>query len=142
MAQKTLEKDNHFNRKVYWMIFALVFVLYGNSIRNNYALDDNYVTVTTPEKPNNPRIEKGIRGISKLFTTHYVESGSQSFEYRPLVLVTFAIEYQLFGSNPHVSHFISILLYAITCVLLFKLLCRLFKNYNPVFPLLVVFLFN
>lgn len=141
MAQKATEKNNHFNRKIYWLIFVLVFVLYGNSIRNNYALDDNYVTVTTPEKPNNPRIEKGIKGIPKLFTTHYVESGSQSFEYRPLVLVTFAIEYQLFGSNPHISHFISILLYAITCALLYKLLCRLFKNHNPIFPLLVVFLF-
>src|SRR5580700_11178998 len=114
MAQKALDKDNHFNRKVYLLIFGLVFLLYGNSIRNNYALDDNYVTVTTPEKPNNPRIEKGISGIPKLFTTHYIESATQSFEYRPLVLVTFAIEYQFFGSNPHVSHFISVLLYAIT----------------------------
>ena len=141
MAQKTLEKDNHFNRKVYLLIFALVFVLYGNSIRNNYALDDNFVTVITPEKPNNPRIEKGIRGIPTLFTTHYIESASQSFEYRPLVLATFAIEYQFFGSNPHVSHLISILLYALTCMLLFKILSTLLKNYTIIFPLLIVFLF-
>jgi protein O-mannosyl-transferase len=141
MAQKTLEKDNHFNRKVYLLIFALVFVLYGNSIRNNYALDDNFVTVITPEKPNNPRIEKGIYGIPTLFTTHYIESSSQSFEYRPLVLVTFAIEYQFFGSNPHVSHLISILLYALTCMLLFTILSALLKKYNLIFPLLIVFLF-
>ncbi len=141
MAQKALEKDNHFNRKIYLLIFALVFLLYGNSIKNEYGLDDNYVTVTTPEKPNNPRIEKGIAGIPKLFTTHYIESASQSFEYRPLVLVTFAIEYQFFGSNPHVSHFISVLLYAITCMLLFTILSKLLKEYNLVFPLLIVFLF-
>ena len=142
MAQKILEKDNHFNRKVYLLIFAIVFVLYGNCIKNSYGLDDNLVTITTPEKPNNPRIEKGIRGIPKLFTTHYVESASQSFEYRPLVLVTFAIEYQFFGSNPHISHFISVLLYAITCMLLFTLLSRFLKNYNLIFPLFIVFLFT
>ena len=141
MAQDSLTKGNNFNRKVYWLIFALVFLLYGNSIKNKYALDDNYVTVTTPEKPNNPRIEKGIKGIPQLFTSHYVETASQSFEYRPLVLVTFAIEYQFFGSNPYVSHFISILLYAITCVLLYIILSRLLKNYHLIFPLLIVFLF-
>ncbi|MHB8401790.1 MAG: hypothetical protein ACYDCN_07220 [Bacteroidia bacterium] len=134
-------KSNHTNRKIYLLIFALVFILYGNSIKNEYSLDDNYVTVTTKDKPNNARIEKGIKGIPKLFTTHYVETAAQSFEYRPLVLVTFAIEYQFFGSNPHVSHFISVLLYAITCMLLFSILCRLLKSYNFIFPLLIVFLF-
>src|SRR6185437_879410 len=141
MAQNSLMKSNYFNQKVYWLIFALVFLLYGNSIKNKYALDDDYVTVTTPEKPSNPRIEKGIRGIPQLFTTHYVETASQSFEYRPIVLVTFAIEYQFFGSNPHVSHFISVLLYAITCVLLYIILIKLLKNYHLIFPLLIVFLF-
>lgn len=141
MVKNAIIKDNHFRRKVYILIFALVFVLYGNSIKNGYALDDSYVTVTTPEKPDNPRIEKGIAGIPKLFTTHYVETGSQSFEYRPLVLVTFAIEYQFFGSNPHVSHLVSILLYALTCILIFTILSTLLKKYNIIFPLLIVFLF-
>src|ERR1700751_2881411 len=103
--QNTLSQDNHFIRKIALFIFILVFVLYGNSIKNNFSVDDSYVTVTTPEKPNNPRIEKGIKGIPKLFTSHYAESGYQSFEYRPLTLVTFAIEYQFFGSNPHINHF-------------------------------------
>ena len=136
-----LDKNKKQFRNYFLAIIVFTFFLYGNSIKNGYSLDDNYVTVTTPEKPNNPRIEKGIKGIPKLFTSHYVESASQSFEYRPLVLVTFAIEYQFFGSNPHVSHFISVLIYALTCMLLFSILCKLLKNYNIVFPLLIIFLF-
>ncbi|MEO8759942.1 MAG: hypothetical protein ABI448_03555, partial [Bacteroidia bacterium] len=143
-AKKTdiiIENTNKFNRHILFIIFVFTMLLYSNSIKNNYALDDEYVTVTTPDHPNNPRIEKGIKGIPEIFKTHYVESSSQSFEYRPLVLVTFAIEYQFFGSNPHVSHFISVLLYAFTCMLLFTILAKLFKNYNIIFSLLVTFLF-
>lgn len=127
--------------KILFLIFVLTFLLYGNSIKNNYALDDNYVTVTTPERPNNPKIAKGIRGIPKIFTTHYIESEQQTFEYRPLVLATFAIEYQLFGSNPHISHFINVLLYAITNCILLLVLLKLLKGYNYIFPLLITFLF-
>lgn len=134
--------DNKKQRnKILLLIFVFTFLLYGNSIRNNYAIDDNYVTVTDPKKPNNPRIQKGIRGIPKLFASHYVESRQQSFEYRPLVLATFALEYQFFGSNPHMSHFFNVLLYAITICVLFLLLLKIFKHYNPLLPLLVTALF-
>lgn len=127
--------------KVLFLIFVLTFLLYGNSIRNKYALDDNFVTVTTPERPNNPKIEKGIRGIPKIFTTHYIESKQQTFEYRPLVLTTFAIEYQFFGSNPHISHFINVLLFAITNCILLLILLLLLKGYNYIVPLVITGLF-
>lgn len=123
------------------IITVFVFLIYGNSIRNKYALDDDFVTVTNPQHPDNLRVAKGIKGIPEIFSSHYVQSKEQSFEYRPLPLSTFAIEYQFFGSNPHISHFISVLIYAITCILLFTLLCKLFKNYNVIFPLLITFLF-
>jgi tetratricopeptide (TPR) repeat protein len=42
--------------------------------------------------------------------------------YRPLSIVTFAIEYQLLGLCPALSHFINVLLYALTGLLLFRVL--------------------
>ncbi|MBC7696054.1 MAG: glycosyltransferase family 39 protein [Burkholderiales bacterium] len=127
--------------RILFLIFASAFILYGNSIKNKYALDDGYVTVTNPEHPNNPKIEKGLKGIPEIFTSHYIESKQQSFEYRPLVLVTFAIEYQFFGSNPHVSHFLNVLIYAITCIILYLILCRLFDKFHLIFPLTTTLLF-
>ena len=126
---------------LFLVIFATAFLLYANSIGNEYAMDDNYVTVTTPEQPNNPRIEKGIKGLPEIFTTHYIETSQQSFEYRPIPLATFAIEYQFFGSNPHISHFVNIVLYALTCVLLLSVLLTLFKGHGIVFPLLTTIIF-
>ena len=107
------QKNKKQLRIYFWGILLFTFLLYGNSIKNGYAFDDNYVTVINPEKPDNPRIEKGIRGIPEIFASHYIQSKDQSFEYRPLVLTTFAIEYQFFGSNPYVSHFINVLLYVV-----------------------------
>ncbi len=137
----TLDKDKRQMRNYFLAILVFTFLLYGNSIKNDYSLDDNYVTVTNSKALGNGRVAKGIKGIPEIFSTHYVESKEQSFEYRPIPLSTFAIEYQFFGSNPHVSHFISVLIYALTCMLLFSILCRLLKNYNIVFPLLITFLF-
>src|ERR1700739_38211 len=140
-ATLTLDKNKRGFRNYFLVIFGFTFLLYANSINNGYSLDDNYVTVITPDHPNNSRIEKGIKGIPKIFSSHYIESASQSFEYRPIPLCTFAIEYQFFGSNPHVSHFINVLIYAITCVIIFIILTHLFKKYSVVFPLVITFLF-
>ena len=131
---------NKVNKWIYASIIIITFLLYGNSIKNDYALDDNFVTATSSHEPN-PRVQKGVNGIFEIFTSHYVESDQQSFEYRPLVLTSFALEYQFFGSNPHISHFINVLLYAVTCILLFMILFVLLSNYHILFPLLITFLF-
>lgn len=129
------------NQKLLFLLILLVFLLYGNSIKNNYALDDDYVTVTNPRNLQNHRIAKGIRGIKHIFTSHYIETKQQSFEYRPLTLTTFAVEYEFFGSNPHISHLINLLLYALTNCILFLILARLFKDHHIIVPLLITILF-
>ena len=126
--------------KIYILIVVVTFIIYGNSIKNNYALDDNYVTATSPQNPN-PRIQKGLKGIPEIFTSHYIESNQQSFEYRPVVLTTFAIEYQFFGSNPHISHFVNVSIYTITGIILFTILTMLFSGYHVLFSVLITLLF-
>jgi len=124
-------------RKIDWMIATIIglcFALYGNTIPNEYAMDDELVTST------NKRIENGIKAIPGIFTSLYSE-GKLKYEYRPIVKVTFAIENQFFGANPHVSHFINILIYTFTCLLLFKILQRLMQDYNKLFLFFIVVLF-
>lgn len=124
-------------RKIDWMvvtIIAMCFALYSNTIPNEYSMDDELVTST------NKRIENGIKAIPSIFTSLYSE-GKLKYEYRPIVKVTFAIENQFFGVNPHVSHFINILIYAFTCLLLFKILQKLMQDYNKLFLFFIVALF-
>lgn len=121
------------------IITGFVFLIYANSIKNKYSLDDDIVTSTFENQ--NKRIEKGITGIPKLFTSRYVQSQQQNFAYRPLVLTTFALEYQFFGTNPHIGHLINILLYALICLLLFSILSVLLASYNPLIPVLATLIF-
>lgn len=141
VAKKHASGQTRSLKKYFFAIFLLVFLVYGNSIKNGYSLDDNYVTVTETRSGGNPLVSKGFGGIGEIFTSHFVESKEQSFEYRPVPLTTFAIEYSFFGSNPHVSHFVSILIFAFTCCLLFLILRKLFASYSILFPLVITLLF-
>jgi len=129
------------------IIFVFGFILYGNSLFNDYALDDAIVITK------NEFTKKGISGIAEILST----DGFRGFfgkdkqlvaggRYRPLSLVTFAIEYQFFGLNPFISHLINIILYVLTSYLLFLILAHfspdsLSKNKLLNIPFVVALLF-
>lgn len=123
------------DRHRYKLIFVLVsFILYGATIRNDYGLDDEFVT-----GPGN-LTTKGLKAIPRIFRSFHVEDESHNkYEYRPLVKVSYAVEHQFFGVNVHVSHFINILLYAISLIVLLGLLKLLFINI-PEFTLFCIVL--
>jgi protein O-mannosyl-transferase len=122
------------NVKVLLFLLVLVFILYGNTIPNRYALDDDIVT-------NNPVIKKGLKAIPEIFTTRYVSTEEQNYDYRPVVKLSFAVEYAMFKDNPHVGHFINVLLYFLLCFLLFVILKLLLHKYHPWLPLMIIILF-
>ncbi|GAB1404362.1 hypothetical protein MASR1M74_15410 [Lentimicrobium sp.] len=128
------------NRWYYLAIFVFAFILYGNTIQNRYSLDDSYITA------GNPLVSQGFKALPVIFSSSYIvinaeEGGQHKFGYRPIAKATYAIEAQIFGDNPHVSHFINVLLYALTGLLIFKLLRRLLKNYNSAFIFVAVLIF-
>lgn len=97
------------------VILLLVFVTYGNSIKNDYNLDDGYV-VSLDE--GNPQTMKGISGIPELLTSNYSNGPGVTYGYRPMGKITLAIEYSLWENNPHYSHLVNVLLFALNVFLL------------------------
>src|ERR1039458_9564470 len=74
------------------IIFCFSFLLYFNTVFNDYNLDDELVT------RNHPLTSQGISAIPKIFTSNYYSDAmGYAYGYRPLVHVSFAIEHQLFG---------------------------------------------
>lgn len=138
-VQKNSQKP--INEKVFYLIIiVMAFILYGNTISNNFSLDDSYVTSS------NPVVQQGIKAIPTIFSSNYItmnaeEGGQHSYGYRPIAKATYAIEWSLFGGNPHVSHFINLLLYAFTGLILFNLLRKLLKDHNIWLPFLTVLFF-
>ncbi len=129
------KKRNHYFQLCILILFS--FILYVNTIKNEYSLDDELVVY------NNEKIEKGISGIYDIFSSFYYssETNGKSFGYRPIALTSFAIEYSIFGKNPHVNHFINVLLYSITALLLFLTLKRLLTDFNKFLPFVITLLF-
>lgn len=116
------------------LIAVFVFVIYGNTINHGYNFDDEYVIL-------NQQVQQGIKAIPDIFTSKYFTSEDQSYGYRPITKVTFAIEYSFFGLNPKISHIINLLLYALTGILLFYFFIKNFKAYPQWFWLLATILF-
>ncbi len=118
------------------IIAAFAFLLYVQTDSYTFTLDD-YSTIKE-----NTVTQKGFAGIMTHLKTSYRYGywASNDELYRPLSLVMFAIEWQLFPNNPQVGHFINVLLYAFTCFVLFNLLSRLFKK-NYLLSFLATLLF-
>ena len=121
------------------VLFLLASALYAVSISFDYTLDDVMMI------QDNQYTNKGFAGIKDILTTESFQGyfGQQmdllvGARYRPLSIVTFAIENEFVGKNPAVGHFFNILLYALTGLLLFRtisLMTPRLKNANWYFTL-------
>jgi protein O-mannosyl-transferase len=118
-----------------WIPFIFAFILYGNSITNEFALDD------LPQIVNHRYVQQGWEGIDDLISTNYWSASNQNLGYyRPLSHISFAVENALHGNNPLIMHFINVLLYALTGLVVFSFLSALFRR-MPWFVLAVTLLF-
>ncbi len=128
------------NKNLYLIAAAIAafgFLLYTNTLTHGYVLDDfsqikeNYVT------------KQGIDGIATQWQTHarYGYRPGAGELYRPFTMSMFSLEWEIMPDTPALSHFINILLYALTGGILFLTLARIWKKYNILFPLLSTLFF-
>ncbi len=92
------------------LLLALLGVgLYINTFGHQYALDDIAAI------SQNLFVKRGIAGIPDLLRTEFWHFSNISLGYyRPLSLITFALEQEYFKDNPNISHMINAGLYGLT----------------------------
>jgi tetratricopeptide (TPR) repeat protein len=111
------------------VIFVAAVALYTRAVPYEFVLDDQIVI------SDNNYTKKGIAGIADIFshdsfTGYFGEqkdlvAGSR---YRPLSLALFAVVHQFFGLDPKMYHAVNILLYALLCLLIFRVFFMLFPR--------------
>jgi protein O-mannosyl-transferase len=127
-------------RPVMWwppLVLALLgFLLYINTFGHQYALDDIAAI------GQNLFVKKGIAGIPDLLRTEFWHFSNISLGYyRPLSLITFALEQEYFKDSPHISHMINAGLYGLTGLVIGILLQKwLPKQTIPAFLIGLVFM--
>lgn len=109
-------------RTKYLLIFIVALAQYANTANHDYAWDDAIVLTQ------NSRVQKGLSNIPELFENIKTQKIENRYGYRPISLLSFATDVQLFGMNPAAAHKVNILLYALLCVLIFYFLQLVFPN--------------
>ena len=117
------------NKNAVLLIGFLGFLLYSNTLTHGFVLDDKIVITE------NQFTKQGVSGIRDIFT-HDSMTGFFGKDkklvaggrYRPLSMAIHAIEWELYGESPSVYHFINVVCYAFTGILLFFVLLQFFPN--------------
>ncbi|MBN2613216.1 MAG: tetratricopeptide repeat protein [Bacteroidales bacterium] len=129
------------------VIAVFAFIIYSNTLNHQYALDDSMVITE------NRFTKKGLGGLKDIFTTDSFEGFFkqkkelvQGGRYRPLSIATFAVEYHFFGLKPSLSHFINIIFYGLTGIMVWLVLKKLIlgigeNHYLKLFPFIAAMLF-
>jgi tetratricopeptide (TPR) repeat protein len=134
---KRIQEPKRINLILGLIIFIFTFAIYANSIRNNYAFDDDVICLK------NKYVQNGLGNLKEIFTKGftYAFDGNNTGSYRPITLLSTALEIHFYGNKPHRHHFINVLLFSLSCVVLYLLLRKLFNNYNYILPLIITLIY-
>lgn len=110
------------------ILFFLAVAIYANTLGFDYALDD------TMFLKDNKYVTQGVDGIDDILSSDamagFLDEPDKLLaggRYRPLSMIMFAVEYELWGKNPFYGHLVNLLLYGLLAVALFFLLRNVFK---------------
>ncbi len=113
-------------KHTWWAISLLAILVYIPSFTGTFTLDDN------PIIEENTMI-RSLDNLPKIWTSHYwagkIDANDKSL-YRPLTITTYALQYSMNKYNPVPYHILNILLHALVCFSLMKLVQLLFKDFR------------
>lgn len=95
-------------------VALLAILIFANSLKNDFVWDDRELIV------DNPAVH-GLSEVSNFFTDHFwSESRQPSAQgyYRPLILISYALDYSIWKLNPLGFHLTNILWHALASALL------------------------
>lgn len=116
----TCEQDKTKNHIIYFaVIFLVTLGIYWNSLQGDFIWDDRGLILEGTS------YLEDWRTIFSLFTRPFF--GTTPF-YRPLLIISFIVDYQLWGPNPFGFHLSNVLLHALNACMVYLLAFLLFKQ--------------
>ena len=126
---------------VLWVrVFLAFFVLllYGQIVSFDFTLDDDSFY------SNNELVQKGASNIGAIFCqTSLGVAGETTINhpYRPLTMLSFAMDKSLFNATSRGAHMVNLILYLILIQVLFSLLRKMFSGASVSFAAFITLLF-
>ncbi len=135
--EKELSRAGSSLKRVLLLIIAgFAFLLYSNTLDHKYVLDDFGII------PENLITKKGLSAWPEIFSSTY-RAGTNLIDntlYRPLSKAMFALEWQMAPNTPALGHWINVIFFALTCMVIFQVLLFCFHG-NFLVPFLAAMLF-
>lgn len=119
------------------LIILFVFIVYSNSLRCSFVWDDVILIVE------NPSI-KTFTVIKHIFSRDFFDIYGDAIDFkygywRPVVTLSYMIDYFMWGLNPAGFHLTNILLHVLNCLLIYFILSKDFKGWTV--PFVAAFFF-
>lgn len=124
---------NHQFLFVLLLSLTVSFVLFGNTIKNDFVFDDNAVVKNRGDL-------KDIANIFNLFVSPYHQNMPQTGLYRPFTMATYALNHAIFGTEPKNFHVTNIIIHAINSFLVFWLVRQFLKSDKLAYLSFILFL--
>ncbi len=134
-AAQVVENQPFLEKYTTWLLAALAFVLYFNTLGHGFVLDDDLALKLHPHVP------KGVNGFADILFGGYREGNFGGQLYRPMPLLTFAFEWALSPNNPSIHHFFNVVYYALTALALVAMLREWGGDFGKNFALVAGLLF-
>ena len=119
-----IKKEEGFEKYYLWIVAVLSFLVYANTLKFGYALDD-YAAILE-----NKSTMKGWAALGEIFKTSYRYGYIFVADdlYRPLTKSVFAIQWALAPNKPFLAHLTNVLVFMLTCVFSYRLIVDLAKG--------------
>ena len=95
-------------------IIILCLVAYFNSLFNQFTYDDNVIIVDN-------YLFRNLENLPRLFGSAYFNY-AQEVTYRPIVTISYLVDYIIWGLKPFGYHLTSLLLHILTAITVYFLL--------------------
>jgi Flp pilus assembly protein TadD len=118
---------------VFFIFIAVGLIIYSPMMNSPFTVLDDYYSIVENDQIRSPT------ALQNIFLKSFFEGNAY---YRPIVSLSFLIEYQLFGLNPFYFHFTNFILHLLSAFFVFLLMEIIFKNRVQGFLVALLFLIH
>jgi len=113
-----------------WVLLAHIII-----VKNTYNIDDHFVI------DKNEQVQQGIAAIPDILTSFYIQKEKITFYYRPIPKILYALEYECFSDNPHLFHFVQLVLFGLLIIIIWQFFIALLgeRHKRPIWAGLMLF---
>jgi tetratricopeptide (TPR) repeat protein len=121
-----------------FVLALFVLVLYAKSTQFEFTLDDDLFYLK------HKSVQKGISGFNEFFqygSLNQFDDTKGVQPYRPVTLLVFGIQKELFDNSAPAAHWVNVLLYLLLIQIMFSFLRKLFPDIHPWMAAMISLLF-